>query len=77
MFQVSDDIRSKYRFVNLCAQRTRQLMEGAEQRVETTVTKPAYIAMREILDEEVKWLPVEEGAAAQEQGAESVELETT
>lgn len=55
MFIVSDKIGSKYRFVNLCAQRTRQILEGAQQRVESPINKPAYVAMQEVLQGKVEW----------------------
>ena len=55
MFIVSDKIGSKYRFVNLCAQRTRQILDGAQQRVEVPINKPAYVAMQEVLQGKVEW----------------------
>jgi DNA-directed RNA polymerase omega subunit len=55
MFTVNDKIGSKYRFVTLCAQRTRQLLNGAQVRVETTCLKPAHVAMKEILADKVEW----------------------
>ncbi len=55
MFIVSEKIGSKYRFVNLCAQRTRQILEGAQQRVEVGINKPAYVAMQEVIQGKVEW----------------------
>jgi DNA-directed RNA polymerase omega subunit len=55
MFVVDDKVGSKYRFVLLCAQRTKQLLEGAQQRVETTCAKPAYVAMQELMAGKVEW----------------------
>ena len=55
MFIVSDKIGSKYRFVNLCAQRTRQILDGAQQRVELPIKKPAFVAMQEVLADKVEW----------------------
>ena len=40
MFTVNEKIGSKYRFVTLCAQRTKQLLSGAQARVETACIKP-------------------------------------
>ncbi len=55
MFIAPEKVRSKYRFVNICAQRTRQILEGAQQRVEVPVKKPAYVAMQEVLADKVEW----------------------
>jgi DNA-directed RNA polymerase omega subunit len=55
MFTVNEKIGSKYRFVTLCAQRTKQLLSGAQARVETACIKPAYVAMQEILADKVEW----------------------
>jgi DNA-directed RNA polymerase omega subunit len=55
MFIAPDKIGSKYRFVNLCAQRTRQLLEGAQHRVDLAIKKPAYVAMQEILSDKIAW----------------------
>jgi DNA-directed RNA polymerase omega subunit len=55
MFIAPDKVRSKYRFVNICAQRTRQILDGATQRVDSNVKKPAYVAMQEVLADKVEW----------------------
>ncbi len=55
MFQVSEKIGSKYRFVVICGQRARQLMDGAQVRVETSSQKPAYVAMQEVNADKVNW----------------------
>ena len=55
MFIVDEKIGSKYRFVVLCAQRTRQLLEGADPRVESTIRKPAFVAMQEVMSGKVDW----------------------
>ncbi len=55
MFIAPDKIGSKYRFVNLCAQRTRQILDGAEQRLDLPIKKPAYVAMQEVLAGKVEW----------------------
>jgi DNA-directed RNA polymerase omega subunit len=55
MFIAPEKIGSKYRFVNLCAQRTRQILDGAVQRVDLGVNKPAFVAMQEVLADKVEW----------------------
>jgi DNA-directed RNA polymerase omega subunit len=55
MFIVDEKIGSKYRFVVLCAQRTRQLLEGADPRVESTIRKPAYVAIQEVTSGKIEW----------------------
>ena len=55
MFIAPDKVRSKYRFVNICAQRTRQILDGATQRVDLNVKKPAFVAMQEVLADKVEW----------------------
>ncbi|MEJ2420426.1 MAG: DNA-directed RNA polymerase subunit omega [Acidobacteriota bacterium] len=55
MFQVSQKVGSKFRFVVLGAQRARQLMDGAEPRVETEYEKPAFVALRELQADKLKW----------------------
>ena len=75
MFKVSDKIGSKYRYVVLCSQRTRQLLEGATPRVETTYTKPAAIAMQEVIQEKVDWKNVETQPPLVPETSETIEVE--
>lgn len=75
MFKVSEDIASKYRFVNLCAQRSRQLLEGAEPRVEATVTKPAAIATQEIMAAKINWTRIETSAPQVPDTTQTIEVE--
>jgi len=77
MFKVSPEIGSKYRFVSLCAQRTRQLLEGADHRVESEVSKPAYIAMQEVLADKVPWKKADAPQPDGQEKVESIELETS
>lgn len=56
MFKPPKEIVSKYKFIILSAQRTKQLMEGAEPRVKVECRNMAYTAMREVLTNKVKWL---------------------
>ncbi|MGA9752894.1 MAG: DNA-directed RNA polymerase subunit omega [Acidobacteriota bacterium] len=55
MFIVDEKIGSKYRFVLICAQRTKQLLEGAQTRVESPFHKPAFVAMQEVLAGKIDW----------------------
>ncbi len=75
MFIVSEKIGSKYRFVNLCAQRTRQILDGAEQRVESGITKPTYVAMQEVLAGKVEWTVKETQAPEMPQSGEILQVE--
>ncbi len=64
MFEVSEKIGSKYRFIVICAQRAKQLMEGAQVRVETSSQKPAYVSMQEVLADKTNWTTKEAEAPA-------------
>lgn len=75
MFKVSDAIGSKYRFVGLCAQRAKQLLEGADPRVETTATKPAAIATQELLADKIAWTCVETSAPQIPETTQTIEVE--
>lgn len=55
MFEVDGKVGSKYRFIVLTAQRSRQLMAGAKPRVETNFLKPACIAIRELAEGKLDW----------------------
>jgi DNA-directed RNA polymerase omega subunit len=75
MFKVSEEIASKYRFVVLCAQRSRQLLDGAEPRVEAAVTKPAAIATQEIMAGKVNWSRVETAPPEVPDTTQTIEVE--
>lgn len=75
MFKVSEEIASKYRFVNLCAQRSKQLLDGADPRVEVTVTKPAAIATQEIMAGKVNWTRIETSAPQVPDTSQTIEVE--
>jgi DNA-directed RNA polymerase omega subunit len=75
MFMVNEKIGSKYRFVILCAQRTRQLLDGADVRVESGFKKPAYLAMQEILSDKVEWTVKEAQAPAMPESGEILQVE--
>ncbi len=75
MFQVSEKIGSKYRFVVLCSQRSRQLMEGAQVRVETSSQKPAHVAMQEVQADKVNWTTLEPEAPATTEMGEILQVE--
>jgi DNA-directed RNA polymerase omega subunit len=75
MFKVSEAVGSKYRFVTLCAQRAKQLLEGADPRVESAVTKPAAIATQEILADKIGWTHVETFAPQIPETTQTIEVE--
>ena len=75
MFIVDEKIGSKYRFVTLCAQRTRQLLEGADPRVESVCHKPAYIAMQEVMGGKVDWTIKELPPPQEPEGGEVLQVE--
>jgi len=75
MFTVSDKIGSKYRFVVLCAQRTRQLLEGAEVRIESGFKKPAFLAIQEVLSDKVEWTVKETQPPALPESGEILQVE--
>jgi DNA-directed RNA polymerase omega subunit len=55
MFRVDEKVGSKYRFIILAAQRARQLMAGAQARVDIKVQKPACIAIEELKEGKLSW----------------------
>ena len=75
MFTVNEKIGSKYRFVVLCAQRTKQLLEGAEPRMEVPVKKPAFLAMQEVLAGQVEWTVKETEPPAIPESGEILQVE--
>jgi DNA-directed RNA polymerase omega subunit len=75
MFIVDEKIGSKYRFVTLCAQRTRQLLDGADPRVETSCKKPAFVAMQEVMSGKVEWTIREVEPPQEVDGGEVLQVE--
>ena len=75
MFIAPERARSKYRFVNICAQRTRQILDGAQQRVELSIKKPAYVAMQEVLADKVEWTVRETQAPELPESGEILQVE--
>lgn len=57
------DIDSKFRFIVVAAQRSKQIQSGAKARVETRSRKPTRIAMEEVLHNAVSWELREENEA--------------
>lgn len=55
MFEVDEKVGSKYRFIVLVNQRTKQLMSGAVPRVESKIQKAVPIAIEEIKQKKVRW----------------------
>ena len=75
MFKVNEKIGSKYRFVILCAQRSKQLLEGADPRVEATCTKPAAIAFQEVISDKVTWNTLETQPPILPETTQTIEVE--
>jgi len=59
MFEVDEKVGSKYRFIILSAQRARQLMSGAQPRVDLKVQKPACVAIEELREGKLNWTTIE------------------
>lgn len=55
MEHIPERIDSTFRYVLVAAKRAEQLLRGARPKVETAVTKPTRVAMREISTELVDW----------------------
>jgi len=49
------DVDSKFRFITVAAQRSKQIQNGAKPRVEVRSRKPTKIAMQEVLAGAVSW----------------------
>jgi len=55
MDSIQENFDSKFRFVLLAAQRSEQLIQGANPRVEMKTPKRARIAMQELLEQKIDW----------------------
>jgi len=64
------DVDSKFRFITVAAQRSKQLQQGAKPRVETRSRKPTRVAMQEVLANAVSWEFLDEAVAGAEAAAE-------
>ena len=60
------DVDSKFRFITVAAQRSKQLQNGAKPRVESKSRKPTKVAMQEVLANTVSWEIKDDKAEAQE-----------
>jgi DNA-directed RNA polymerase subunit omega len=49
------EVDSKFRFITVAAQRSKQIQNGAKPRVETRSHKSTRIAMQEVLANAVSW----------------------
>jgi DNA-directed RNA polymerase subunit omega len=49
------EVDSKFRFIAVAAQRSKQIQKGAKPRVETRSHKSTRIAMQEVLADAVSW----------------------
>lgn len=45
---IPDNVDSKFRYILICAERAKQLQNGARSRIETRSKKPTYIGMQEV-----------------------------
>jgi DNA-directed RNA polymerase subunit omega len=55
MYEVNEKVGSKYRLIVLAAQRAKQLMMGAEPRVDLPTEKAVPIAIKEIMEGKLNW----------------------
>lgn len=55
MFEVTEKVGSKYRFVVLVNQRAKQLMSGAVPRVEVKTDKAVPVAIEEFKQGKLNW----------------------
>jgi DNA-directed RNA polymerase subunit omega len=49
------DVDSKFRFIVVAAQRSKQIQQGAKPRVDARSRKPTRIAMQEVLANAISW----------------------
>lgn len=49
------DVDSKFRFIVVAAQRSKQIQQGAKARVDVKSRKPTRVAMQEVLNNAVSW----------------------
>ena len=49
------NVDSKFRFITVAAQRSKQIQNGAKPRVETRSRKSTRIAMQEVLANAISW----------------------
>jgi DNA-directed RNA polymerase omega subunit len=50
MKKIPENIGSKYRYIIIAAERAKQLQGNAKPKIKTKSTKPAHIAMKEVLE---------------------------
>lgn len=72
MFIVDEKTGSKYRYIVLCTQRTKQLLQGADPRVAGPEKNPAYLAMQEMSQGKIEW-KFKSSEEKKEEEAETVE----
>ncbi|MCL4821701.1 MAG: DNA-directed RNA polymerase subunit omega [Vicinamibacteria bacterium] len=58
------DVDSKFRFIVVAAQRSKQIQQGAKARVDVKTRKPTRVAMQEVLQNAVSWEIVDPEAPA-------------
>ena len=63
------DVDSKFRFITVAAQRSKQIQNGAKPRVETRSRKSTRIAMQEVLANAISWEVADPNAAKVESKA--------
>jgi len=55
MQKIPENIGSKYRFIIIAAERAKQLQNNAKPKIKTKSTKPAFIAMKELEQDLIKF----------------------
>ena len=60
---IPDNVDSKFRYILICAERAKQLQNGARARVETRSKKPTYVGMQEVTQKLINFEVVTDEAA--------------
>jgi DNA-directed RNA polymerase omega subunit len=58
--RIPDSFDSKFRFIQVAAERAKQIQNGAPPRLKLKSRKPAYVAIREVEEELVEYEVLEE-----------------
>jgi DNA-directed RNA polymerase subunit omega len=71
IIKIPKEFDSKFRFILVAAERAKQLQNGAPAKIEVRSGKPAFIALREVEQNLIKYEILEE-ALPEEEGEEEV-----
>jgi DNA-directed RNA polymerase subunit omega len=73
IIKVPPEFDSKFRFILVAAERAKQIQNGAPPKIEVKSAKPAYIAVREVEQNLIKYEILEEATEDEEEIIEDVE----